>query len=77
MLSIPAIILAFAYGAVYLGQYQADWASVVIAAVVAAVTGVLALKWLFKQVQRYRLRWFAAYCWIVGTGALLLVAIYG
>jgi len=77
MLSIPAIILAFAYGAVFLGQYQADWASVIIAAVVAAVTGVFALRWLFEQIRRYRLRWFAAYCWIVGAGALLLLAIYG
>jgi len=75
LLSIPAVILAFVYGAVFLEQYQADWGSVAVAAAVAAVSGVLALRWLFVQIQKYRLRWFAAYCWAIGASALLMLIV--
>lgn len=77
LLSIPAILLALAYGIAFLGQYEVDWISLIVAAVVAAVTGVIALRWLFGQIQKFRLRWFAAYCWIVGSAALLLLVILG
>lgn len=77
MLSIPAIILAFSYGVLTMGAYQTDWPNFLIAALVASVTGVLALRWLLEQVKRYRLRWFAAYCWALGAAVLLLLAVYG
>ena len=77
LLSIPAILLALAYGVAFLGQYEVDWISVIVGAAIAAVTGVIALKWLFGQIQKFRLRWFAAYCWMVGAGALLLLAMFG
>ena len=77
MLSIPAIILAFSYGVLFLGQHPVDGGSIAIGAAIAAITGVLALKWLFGQIQRFRLRWFAAYCWVVGAATLLLLAIFG
>jgi len=76
MLSIPAIILAFAYGALFLGQYQVDATGFAVGAIVAAVTGVLALRWLFVQIQKFRLRWFAAYCWAIGMAALLLLLVF-
>lgn len=75
LLSIPAVILAFIYGIVFLEQYEIDWGGAAVAAAVAAVTGVLALKWLFGQIQKYRLRWFAAYCWAIGACALLTLFI--
>lgn len=74
LLSIPAIILAVAYGVAFLKEYQADWANMAIAAVVAGVSGVLALRWLFGLIQKHRLRWFAAYCWAIGLTALAYVA---
>jgi undecaprenyl-diphosphatase len=76
LLSIPAIILALAYGFAFLGEYQMDWTGTIVAAVVAAVTGVLALKWLFKVIQKHRLRWFAVYCWTAGLVAIALILIY-
>jgi len=76
MLSIPAIILAFGFGLVFLGNNQVDLASIAIGATVAAVTGVFALGWFFRQIQKYRLRWFAVYCWVLGAAALLLLTVY-
>ena len=76
LLSIPAIILALAYGFAFLGEHQTDWTGTIVAAVVAAVTGVLALKLLFKVIQKRRLRWFALYCWAAGLVAIALILIY-
>ena len=73
LLSIPAIILALAYGFAFLGEHQTDWIGTIVAAIVAAVTGVLALKWLFKVIQKHRLRWFAIYCWGAGLVAIALI----
>jgi undecaprenyl-diphosphatase len=73
LLSIPAVILAFAYGAVFLEKDWTDWAYVAAAAAVAAVTGVIALRLLFVQIQKFRLRWFAAYCWAVGAAVLVIL----
>jgi len=53
-----------------------DWTGTIVAAVVAAVTGVLALKLLFKVIQKHRLRWFALYCWAAGLVAIALILIY-
>lgn len=76
LLSIPAILLALAYGLAFLGQYEIDWTSTIVAAVVAAITGVIALRWLFGLIQKYKLRWFAGYCWALGLAVLALVVIF-
>jgi undecaprenyl-diphosphatase len=76
LLSIPAIILALAYGFASLEEYQTDWTGTIVAAVVAAVTGILALKWLFKVIQKHRLRWFALYCWAAGLVAIALILMH-
>ena len=76
LLSIPAIILALAYGLAFLEDNQTDWTSTIVAAIVAGVTGVLALKWLFGLIQQRKLRWFAIYCWVVGIVAIALILVY-
>jgi len=76
LLSIPAIILALAYGFAFLGEHQTDWIGTIVAAIIAGVTGVLALKWLFKVIQKHRLRWFALYCWAAGLVAIALILMY-
>ncbi len=73
LLSIPAIILALAYGLVFLENSQIDWGATVVAAAIAAITGVLALKWLFSVIQKKKLRWFAVYCWALGLTVIVLV----
>jgi undecaprenyl-diphosphatase len=75
MLSIPAIILAFSYGAIKLNTLSADMTTTLVSAAVAGVTGVLALSWLFKQIQRFRLRWFAVYCWLAVLGIIAMIAL--
>lgn len=77
LLSIPAVILALLYGAFFLEPYEADWGIVAAAAIVAAVSGVLALRWLFVQIQKFRLRWFAAYCWAIGATVLVALFLVG
>ncbi len=74
MLSIPAIILAFGYGAATINNLSADIVTTLVSAVVAGVTGVIALRWLFKQIQGFRLRWFAVYCWLAVLGIIVLIA---
>jgi undecaprenyl-diphosphatase len=76
LLSIPAIILALAYWLAFLEENQTDWTSTIIAAIVAGVSGVLALRWLFSLIQQRRLRWFAVYCWVVGLVAIALILVY-
>lgn len=39
--------------------------------VAAFVSGLLALRWMIKLVQRSQLKWFAIYCLIVGTAACI------
>lgn len=41
----------------------------------AAITGVLAIGWLLRVIQRGRLASFAYYCWAVGLSAILLFSL--
>jgi undecaprenyl-diphosphatase len=72
VLSIPAIL-----GAMLLHLKNMDttvptnWTPSIIGAVVAAITGYIALKLLLKVVRRGHLHWFAYYCWAVGLLALV------
>lgn len=74
VLSIPIIIAALAYNAASIGDAQVDLLPAIAGALIAFVTGLLALKLLFGMIQRFRLRVFSAYCWAVG--ALVLVLLY-
>ena len=72
VLSIPAILGALALQIKDLeAPAQTPWAPLVIGAVVAAVSGYIALKLLLKLVRGGRLHWFAYYCWALGITALV------
>ncbi len=73
LLSIPTIL-----GAAVLELPDALAASVdpwpLLAGVLAAaITGYLAVRWLLAFIRAGDLRWFAAYTWLIGTGALLWI----
>ena len=74
LMSIPIILAGIIYGVFFLETIELDWPITLSAAFVAALTGYFALKWLFSIIQKYRLRIFAAYCWVVGVIALILLA---
>lgn len=72
VLSIPAILGAMLLQIKDLETpAQINWTPFIIGAVVAAITGYIALKLLLKVVRRGRLHWFAYYCWAVGLAALV------
>ena len=78
-LAIPAVAGAVAYklpdllhgGALY------GWPALAAGVVAAYVTGVVALRVLLGVVRRGRLALFAPYCWAVGGGGLLWLALTG
>jgi undecaprenyl-diphosphatase len=72
VLSIPAILGALALHIKDLeAPAQTNWVPLIIGAVVAALTGYIALKLLLKLVRGGRLHWFAYYCWALGISALI------
>ncbi len=71
VLSIPAILGALALQIKDMeAPTQTTWAPLIVGAVVAAITGYIALKLLLKLVKGGRLHWFAYYCWALGIAAL-------
>ena len=78
LLSIPIIIAALAYNATSIGGAKMDWIATSAAAILAFVTGLLALKLLFGMIQKFKLRIFSIYCWAIGIlviGILLYQAL--
>jgi undecaprenyl-diphosphatase len=76
LLSIPAI-----FGALLVGldtpelQTTIPISTIVAGSVVSAIVGWIALVILLRIVKRGRLHTIAPYCWLVGTGTLLLALI--
>jgi undecaprenyl-diphosphatase len=71
LLSIPAIM-----GALVLQLSTHELSAIEITPmitgfIVAAISGLFALKVLMKMVKRGNLAWFAPYCWIVGLSVIL------
>lgn len=75
VLSIPIIILALGYNAMFLADAQIDLLPTALATTIAFVAGLLALKLLFGMIRKFKLRAFSVYCWAVGALVLFLVSI--
>lgn len=73
LMSIPLILAAILYGFFVLESSAVDWGITIVGAFVAAVSGYLALKWLFEIIKKHRLRLFSVYCWAVGSVAIVLL----
>jgi undecaprenyl-diphosphatase len=72
LLSIPALVGAFAYGFATLETYDADAASLLVGAAAAFATGFVAIGYLLKAVRAGRLWVFSIYCAALGAAVLLL-----
>lgn len=73
LMSIPLILAGVLYGLFVLESSAVDWGMTFAGALVAAVSGYLALTWLFDIIKKYRLRIFSVYCWAVGCVAIALL----
>ncbi len=67
LLSVPALVAAFAYGMVNLDSYDSDVIIMSIGAVSAFLTGLASIGFLLKAVKSGRLWIFGAYCAILGS----------
>ena len=50
---------------------QIEWLALVVGFFAALITGILACRWMIALVKRSQLKYFAFYCFVVGTLALL------
>jgi len=71
LLSIPLILASLVYGAVFIDATTVDWTATLSAALVAAVSGFIAIKWLFEIIKKRKLRVFSIYCWVLGGIVLI------
>ena len=76
LMSIFAIVAAIVYSLAFAENYQIDWIPTLAAAVVAFITGLIALRWFFDMIKKFRLRIFSVYCWVIGAAALMLLVLY-
>ena len=50
---------------------QIEWPTLIVGFLAALITGILACRWMIALVKRSQLKYFAYYCFVVGTLALL------
>jgi undecaprenyl-diphosphatase len=70
LLSVPALLGAFAYGAATLERYDADLVTLVAGAAVAFAVGLVSIDYLLKAVRDGKLWVFSVYCVVVGLIAV-------
>lgn len=72
LMSIPAIL-----GSVVLEMknlFHLDpglWPAILLGMFIACLTGFLSIRWLLGVISRGKLHYFAYYCWVVGSAALI------
>ncbi len=67
LLSVPALVAAFAYGAVKLDSYDSDMVIMSIGAIAAFLTGLASIGFLLKTVKSGKLWMFGVYCALLGA----------
>lgn len=72
LLSVPALLGAFAYGFATLDRYDVDMVSIILGAVAAFVTGFVSIGYLLKAVRARKLWMFSVYCAVLGSVVLAL-----
>ncbi|MDH3366006.1 MAG: undecaprenyl-diphosphate phosphatase [Thermoplasmata archaeon] len=72
LLSVPALLGAFALGVVSLDSHDTEVAMMIVGLASAFVVGVVAIEFLLKAVKAGKLWIFGAYCLILGVIALSL-----
>ena len=72
LLSVPALLGAFAYGVTTLEQYEADATMLLIGAVAAFTVGLVSIDYLLKAIRGGKLWIFGVYCVVVGLAAIVI-----
>ena len=73
LLSIPAILGATALEIPKISYIQADdILACIVGTFTAMITGILAIRFLISILRRQKLRYFAYYCWCLGSMVILL-----
>lgn len=72
LLSVPALLGAFAYGVGTLERYDADAVMLLVGAVAAFAVGLVSIDYLLKAVRHGKLWIFGAYCVVVGLVAIAI-----
>jgi undecaprenyl-diphosphatase len=72
LLSVPTILAASLFQLWREPELaMGDARALVVAGVVAFITGLVAIHWLMRCLQRGRLWWFAGYCALIGTASVV------
>lgn len=72
LLSVPTILAASLFQLWREPELAiGDARALVVAGVVAFITGLVAIHWLMRCLQRGRLWWFAGYCAVIGAGSVI------
>ena len=77
LLSIPTILGAAAVDLLHLGGGVQVTTELLVATVVAALSGLIAIRFVLNTVRARRLSIFVPYCWILGTILLIFTAVRG
>lgn len=72
LLSVPALLGAFAYGLATLDRYDLDPVSTALGAAAAFAVGFVSIGYLLQAVRARKLWLFSAYCAALGTAVLVL-----
>ncbi|MCU0852462.1 MAG: undecaprenyl-diphosphate phosphatase [Thermoplasmata archaeon] len=72
LLSVPALLGAFAYGVATLDTYDTDLLSAAIGFATAFGVGLMSIKYLLKAVKAGKLWWFGAYTLLLGLAIIIL-----
>lgn len=71
LLSVPALLGAFAYGVTTLEPYEADAIMLLVGAVTAFAVGLVSIDYLLKAIRAGKFWIFGAYCVAVGMAAII------
>ncbi len=71
LLSVPALLGAFAYGVTTLERYEADAIMLLVGAVTAFAVGLVSIDYLLKAIRAGKFWIFGAYCVAVGMAAII------
>jgi undecaprenyl-diphosphatase len=75
LLSIPAVLGAAAFEVKDMAKSSVsiDWIPFLLGAVIAAIIGYFAIKFLLKLLEEKKFQWFAYYCWIIGIIVIIVI----
>jgi undecaprenyl-diphosphatase len=73
LLAVPTVLAASLFSLLQEPAIpNTDLSEILVAGIISFITGLLAIHWLMRWLQRGRLWWFSGYCAVVGVASLLV-----